>query len=46
MKNSSLAFVRILQAPTSCPSPLIQASVFPCKGVRKLLKNILLLYGD
>ena len=44
MKNSNLAFVKTLQAPVSGPSPFIQASVFPGKGVRKLLKNILLLY--
>lgn len=46
MKNSNLAFVKIVQAPVSCPSPFIQASVFPGKGVRKLLKNILLQYWD
>lgn len=33
-------------SPSQCPSPLIQVSVFPGKGVRKLLKNILLLYWD
>lgn len=33
-------------SPSHGPSPFIQASVFPGKGVRKLLKNILLLYWD
>lgn len=33
-------------SPSQRPSPLIQASVFPGKGVGKLLKYILLLYWD
>lgn len=46
MKNSNLAFVKNPSSPVNCPSPLIQASVFPGKGVEKHCPAVLRKTSD